>query len=212
MGDSRARRKDGRPTLSLVKPERGGDPSVDLSPAQRAVLDAIETQAKYQARFALIDGADVEDIAQQTMLAMWRKLQAEPRLWSDESEGDRDRLQFKITADAITDLRRYDEAMRGREPEEAIDLDTLPSRASSPHERLERKDFFHSLARMLETVAPRARLFWCSINLDELKPGEIAMQEATTSHAVSVSVYKTNRALRDMMRAEGYENPRESQS
>jgi RNA polymerase sigma factor (sigma-70 family) len=194
----------------LIKPDRKPPSAVELTKEQEAVLANVRTKAEDHVRRAVIDPDDAEDIVQRTMLAVWDELKRDPRLWTNEDK--RDDFQFIVTTHAILDLRRHDDVRRGREPEEEIDLDALPSTRRSQHRHLELKDFFQSLARAVDTLAPRARMIWCLKFLDEMSVAEIAHCTGNEVSAISPSLYKSNLALRPLLRADGYENPQERES
>lgn len=200
------------PPLKLVPPEPEPAPVAELTPHQHAVLKNIELKATEQAGRALIDGEDLKDIVQVTMLGMWKRLVANPRLWADEAEDERDRLQGKVGRDAIVNLRRAGQGMRDREPEEEVDVDSLPSSHASPLDRMIRLEFIVALAWALNTLARQARRIWCAMHLDGLRVEEIAMELGIAQSAISPSLYKSNLALRDLMRAQGYTRPSESES
>jgi DNA-directed RNA polymerase specialized sigma24 family protein len=210
MDGTSARRDNEWQKLELIRPERPSELPEDLTASQRAVLANIEVKATEQVERALIDRADRQDIVQQTLLGMWKQLQADPRLWAeDEAEDERDGLQFTITGNAIAGLHRYEK--RRRKPDEEIDMDALPSMGRSPQDRLERKDFLHALGLRLDTLKADARRIWCARNLDELDVIDIAVREGMEGKDVSTSLYRTNLALRPMLRADGYRRTREQQ-
>jgi RNA polymerase sigma factor (sigma-70 family) len=209
MDRPRAGNNDPQP-LKLVPPKPEPVP-VELTPHQHAVLHNVELKATEQAGRALIDGPDIKDIVQETMLGMWKKLVANPRLWADGAEGERDGLQIKICGDAIVNLRRAGARMRDREPEEEVDVDNLPSRHASPLDRMIRLEFIVAFAWTLNTLARQARRIWCLKYLDGLRVKEIAIEVGIAPSAVSPSLRKSNLALRDMLRAQGYTRPSESE-
>jgi RNA polymerase sigma factor (sigma-70 family) len=210
MDGPRAGRED-EPPLKLVPPEQDVAPTV-VTPHQEAVLANIELKAIGLTRKALVDDFDADDIVQKTMFGMWQRLTADPRLWADEAEDERDRMQRRIGVCAIIKLRNYGQKMRDREPEEAIDVDSLPSTKGSPLDRMIRFDFIVALAWALNTLARQARRIWCLMNLDEFSVDEIATEVGVAPSSVSPSVYKSNIALRDLMRGQGYPWPPESDS
>ncbi|WP_232531157.1 sigma-70 family RNA polymerase sigma factor [Microlunatus antarcticus] len=111
------------------------------------------------------DRRAAEDVVQEAFLTAWRRL---PTL--DRAEAFRSWL-YQITT------RRCLDVVRGRRPEESLDLGTVAEPVASgagPETRLEQREQLQDLAAALQTLPVGPRAAWSLREIDELSYDEIA--------------------------------------
>lgn len=185
-----ARQAPREPDLRLVN---------DLSPAtppdREMVLSEVFKYAKLGALRILDNEPDAEDIAQDIVLDVMKKLQADPWYLGDPKE--RKRISRKAGQNKGINWLEAMRTREGLEPADVAELEAAEYGWANPDTTLEELEFRSAAEHALEQFSDDEQSVWKAVHDLGLKPKEIDPEHA---RSLSVKNSRTKKKLQNMLR------------